>query len=202
MSDPMLAVFLDRMTMQHERRYPHPIDRVWEAVTTSEHLDAWLLPVSSVEARLGGRCSFSWGGPAEASIEGTVTVFDPPHVVQYTFGHPDSYLRFELSEDGSATRLRFHQSFAPGEGSDTPDDAYEGADRPAGPDTPWRPGFVAGFHEMLDNLAGWLRSPWSADENPVVDPTAATSAGHSRWIEVYRPHIRDTCPDLSEGDGQ
>jgi uncharacterized protein YndB with AHSA1/START domain len=61
--DPMLAVFLDRWTMQHERVYSHPIERVWEAVSTSEHLDVWLMPVSRVDARIGGRAAFSWGGP-------------------------------------------------------------------------------------------------------------------------------------------
>jgi uncharacterized protein YndB with AHSA1/START domain len=194
MTDSMLAVFLDRSVMRHERHYPHPIERVWEAVTTSEHLDAWLLPVSRVEPRLGGQCAFSWGGPAETAIDGTVTVFDAPHVVQYTFGHPDSYIRFELSEEGLGTRLWFRQSFAPGEDADTPDDAYAGADRPAGADTPWRPGFVAGFHEMLDDLSCWLTNPWPPEDNVALDGTPETAARHDRWIERYRAHIRDACP--------
>ena len=53
--DPMLAVFVDALTMRYERVYPHPIELVWEAVTTSEHLDAWMIPVSRVEPRLGVR---------------------------------------------------------------------------------------------------------------------------------------------------
>ena len=50
--DSMLAVFVDRTTMRHERTYPHAIESVWEAVTTSEQLNVWLLPVSKVERRL------------------------------------------------------------------------------------------------------------------------------------------------------
>ena len=94
--DSMLAVFVDRTTMRHERTYPHAIESVWDAVTTSEQLNVWLLPVSKVERRLGGRCSFSWGGPEEMSVVGEVTEWEPPRVVRYTFGDARSYLRFEL----------------------------------------------------------------------------------------------------------
>jgi hypothetical protein len=87
------------------------------------------------------------------SVVGEVTEWEPPRVVRYTFGDERSYLRFELCRDGDGTRLHFTQSFAEDEGTDaSEDDAYPGADRPAGPDSPWRPGFVAGFHLMLDEL--------------------------------------------------
>jgi uncharacterized protein YndB with AHSA1/START domain len=196
----MLAVFLDRTTMQHERHYPHPVERVWEAVSTGEHLDVWLLPVTSVDARLGGRCSFSWGGPAEQAVEGEVTQCDPPKLIQYTFGHPLSFLRFELEPDevGTGTTLRFVQSFRPGEAVDGAEDgAYEGADRPAGTDTPWRPGFVAGFHEMLDQLDLYLAGRWTMDDtmrNLGAFETEGATPQHRHWIDVYRRHIRDTCP--------
>jgi len=193
-TDSQLAVFVDRSTMRHERHYPHPIERVWDAVTMSEHLDVWLLPVSTVERRAGGHCSFSWGGPAAEAIDGTVTTFDPPRAVQYTFGHPQSYIRFELAEDGRGTRLWFFQSFAPGEDAEVPDDAYEGADRPAGADTPWRPGFIAGFHEFLDQLGPWLDGTWTVDDNVEYHASGAGHAKHRGWIDVYRAHIAATYP--------
>ena len=31
-----------RPTVRVERRYPHPIDKVWLAVTTPEHLGQWV----------------------------------------------------------------------------------------------------------------------------------------------------------------
>ena len=31
-----------------------------------------------------------------------------------------------------------------------------------GPDTPWRPGFVQGFHQMLDLLPRYLDGTWTA----------------------------------------
>ena len=191
--DSMLAVFVDRTTMQHERTYPHAIESVWDAVTTSEQLNVWLLPVSKVERRLGGRCSFSWGGPEEMSVVGEVTEWEPPRVVRYTFGDARSYLRFELFPDGDGTRLLFTQSFAEDEGTDaSEDDAYPGADRPAGPDSPWRPGFVAGFHLMLDELDLYLRGEWTDADR--ARHLAAQIAGtpepdYLRMVDIYRDHI-------------
>jgi hypothetical protein len=34
-----LATFDDTLTMRHVREYAHPIERVWDAVTMTEHLD-------------------------------------------------------------------------------------------------------------------------------------------------------------------
>src|SRR5436190_3273956 len=188
--DPMLAVFVDRWTMQHARVYPHPIERVWEAVSTSEHLDVWLMPVARVNAHVGGRAAFSWGGPEARSIVGSVTECDPPHVIQYTFGHPRSFLRFELTEETSGTRLVFTQSFRPGESTDrNPEDP--GGDLPGGEGTPWRPGFVQGFHRMLDDLPRYLDGDLTLDER-----VAGIAAGYDDvdlgWIETYLCHIRRT----------
>jgi len=96
-----LATFDDQLTMRHVREYPHPIERVWDAVTTTEHLDVWLLPASQVDRREGGKASFSWGGPVKDSQPATVSIFEPPRCVQYL--DPDgSFLQFNLEalEDG------------------------------------------------------------------------------------------------------
>ena len=193
-----LATFIDRYTMVYERTYSHDIELVWEAVSTSEHLDIWLLPVTHVERRLGGRCSFTWGGPHKPEQLGEVTVFDPPRAIQYTFGDPRSFLRFELTPVAGGTDLAFTHSFAPGTGTTPfePSDEY-GADLPAGPGSPWRPGFVAGYHAMLDQLDTYLRGEWTA-----ADTAASLEAHHEHGpsddsralIDVYREHIAATCP--------
>src|SRR5438067_1283576 len=83
-------------------------------VSTEEHLNVWLLPVSRVERRLGGRASFTWGGPQGSETELLeVTVFDPPHAIQYTSTvDARSYLRFDLEPDGDGTWLRFTNAIA------------------------------------------------------------------------------------------
>lgn len=42
-----------------ERTYPHPIDRVWEAIATARGLSAWLMP-TDFEPRVGHRFQFRW----------------------------------------------------------------------------------------------------------------------------------------------
>lgn len=54
-----LGEFEDRCTIRYVRFYPVEVARVWKAVTTSEQLNVWLYPMSRVEPRMGGRCSFS-----------------------------------------------------------------------------------------------------------------------------------------------
>jgi uncharacterized protein YndB with AHSA1/START domain len=200
MDTTQLARFVDRYTMVYERTYPHEIELVWEAVSTAEHLDVWMLPVTRVERHLGGRCSFTWGGPHKPEQVGEVTEYDPPRAIRYTFGDERSFLRFQLESVVAGTRLWFTHSFAPGTGTtpSEPSDAY-GADLPAGPDAPWRPGFVAGFHSMLDQLDAYLGGAWTAAD---VEPALAAERRHGpdesqrRLIDRYREHIATACPEM------
>ena len=68
MTDATLGQFLDRYTMRYERFYPHPVERVWRALTSAEALDAWMMPITHVEARAGGPFSISFGGSEEIDL--------------------------------------------------------------------------------------------------------------------------------------
>jgi uncharacterized protein YndB with AHSA1/START domain len=191
--DEPLATFVDRLTMVYERHYSHPIEDVWDAVSTGEQLDVWMLPESRVERRLGGACAFGWGGSASDpnATNGEVTVFEPNAAIQYTFEDGESYMRFDLEPAGDGTRLLFTLRFAPNE--NPAEEPWTGSDLPAGPDTPWRPGFVAGYHEFLDDLYGYLQGEWTASDR------AAHLAGehqdrHVHWVDIYRSHIANECP--------
>jgi uncharacterized protein YndB with AHSA1/START domain len=193
----VLAEFVDRFTMRYERRYPHPIEMVWDAVSTGEHLDVWMLPTSRVERRRGGRCSFTWGGDEADYVQvGTVTEFDPPRRITYAFDEAARFMRFDLAPDGDGTLLHFTLFWpvVPGEPNEPED--YPGGDLPAGPDTPWRPGFLAGFHEMLDDLAAFLRGEWGAADRAANLANYPTPEGE-RLIELYREHVREHCPPAS-----
>lgn len=200
MLDSPLAVFRDRNTLVYEREYPHPIERVWEAVSTGEHLDVWMLPESRVERRLGGSCAFGWGSPADdpAATRGTITVWTPPTAVQYSFDGSsaikgdESFMRFDLAPVGeSSTRLLFTLHFLPA--PDEADQEWPGGDLPA-PGTAWRPGFCAGYHGMLDELAPFLRGEWTADDRAASLAAGGDGPDDARLIERYRAQIRDTCP--------
>lgn len=186
-----LATFDHRLAMRFLRVYTHPIDNVFEAVSTGAQLDVWMLPECRVERRLSGAWSMSFAhtDPAKA-ISGMILVWNPPLLVDY------GGMRFELQAlSNGGARLDFILSFNPG--ADLQPENYPGGDQPAGPDTPWRPGVLAGFHLMLDGLAGYLAG------RPETAPREAgwqalrggpASAASDAMTEVYRRHITANCP--------
>ena len=137
---------------------------------------------------------------------GTITEFIPPRVVHYQLA--DSALRFELTPVDGGTQLVFLHSFSPDfrapQLTADADDSYEA---PGGPDSPWRPGFMAGFHVMLGQLGAFLDGSRTAeDARPYIEAvragrgvealmrtlmTPAEHAEHERLAECYRARIRE-----------
>jgi uncharacterized protein YndB with AHSA1/START domain len=176
-----LAKFVDRHTMTYERRYPHPIERVWEAVSVGEHLDVWLFPVTRVEQRAGGRATFTWGGPEEDGVEVyEVSEYEPPTRIAFASTEwPDAWMRFELTADGpESTELHFTLHWPV----------------PADAESPFAPEALSGFHGMLDNLRGHLDGTWtSASMDALI--AEITSGGprppeHVALIDAYREHVK------------
>jgi uncharacterized protein YndB with AHSA1/START domain len=129
----------DRWTLVFTRTLAHPRERVWRAVTEPAHLAAWY-PQQIVGDRRAG-ASLRFVSPGGESFGGQMLVFDPPSVMEFTWG--TDLLRIELHQDGSGTLLTL---------TDTFDDVGKAA-RDA-----------AGWHECLDRLAGDLDGlappPW------------------------------------------
>jgi uncharacterized protein YndB with AHSA1/START domain len=105
-----------------EMVYPHPIERVWRALTSREALAAWLMP-NDFEPRLGHQFTFraapqeGWNGMVHCQV----TALDAPHRVAYTWLGGDGLLdtlvtfRLEPTGEGKGTRLRLeHTGFAAG----------------------------------------------------------------------------------------
>jgi uncharacterized protein YndB with AHSA1/START domain len=84
------------------RRYPHPIDRVWRAVTEAEHLATWFPGAPEFELRTGGTVRFAEfaGDPAEF---GEVLALDPPRLLRFTWD--TDVVTLELSGDDEGTEL-------------------------------------------------------------------------------------------------
>ena len=55
MANDDLATFIDRWTMEYVRFYPHPIERVWRAITDPAELARWFIPPTKWELN-GRRC--------------------------------------------------------------------------------------------------------------------------------------------------
>jgi uncharacterized protein YndB with AHSA1/START domain len=91
--------------VRFERRIEHPIEAVWKAIATPDGIKGWL-GTANIALEQGGDVRLQFDKTVGNVVEGHVTEVDPPHVLEYTFGQPDSILRWELAEAGpDATRL-------------------------------------------------------------------------------------------------
>lgn len=101
-----------RVGLRFVRDYPHPVPRVWRALTESDQLRFWL-PCDVVgDRRSGAPITLPfWPGHVEKyAIEepvltGEITVWEPPHRFGWTWG--GDLLLWELSTSEDGTRLTF-----------------------------------------------------------------------------------------------
>src|SRR3989449_9796912 len=100
-------------TLAFERRIPHPVQVVWEALTEPEHLARWYMTKAVIDGRPGGSIDFRTG-PGQVHATGRILVWKPPYVLEYEWkvaprqGMPkgeDTIVRWELRPDGEETLL-------------------------------------------------------------------------------------------------
>jgi uncharacterized protein YndB with AHSA1/START domain len=126
--DGTLVTIDGRPALRFERRYRHPIERVWHAISDAEEMGRWFPSRVEGERAVGAELTFdddarraaaqADGEPTRADgpvFRGTVVVHDPPHVFSFTWG--GELIRLELAPDGDGTHLTFtqvlsHQSVA------------------------------------------------------------------------------------------
>jgi uncharacterized protein YndB with AHSA1/START domain len=93
--------------------FPHPVDRVWAALTSSEALAAWLMP-NDFQPAVGHRFTFRTK-PApgfDGIVRCEVLELDPPNRMVWSWagGNIDTTVTFTLEPAGpGGTRLRMHQ---------------------------------------------------------------------------------------------
>jgi uncharacterized protein YndB with AHSA1/START domain len=153
-----------RGTIRFERLIDHPVERVWEAITTPEGLAAWWLPFDAtieVDLTVGGVLSFSAPELGDAPMTCEILELAPPHRLVYTHFNPLSTLTWELAAVGQGTRLVLIQ--------DTPDISAAITQ-----------GQLVGLHHSLDRLAPSLDgvpAPWDWDRLPVIEAEYAELLG-------------------------
>jgi uncharacterized protein YndB with AHSA1/START domain len=140
-----------RYVLRFERRFAHPVERVWEALTTPERMNEWLGEGRfEIELREGGRMESTPTGPPELieamvseggadpdnlTTRDTVLRVEPPLLLEHTFGgDADSVARWELQRDGDGCRLTLTHTEPP---------AFDDADAPRD---------LAGWHALLEQL--------------------------------------------------
>ncbi len=99
----------DRYVLRFERHYPHPPEKVWRAITDPAELKHWFPSSIEGERVQGAKLRFLFEGAFEGATEGTMRVYDPPRVLEYSWD--EDILRFELVPDGKGCKLIFTDSF-------------------------------------------------------------------------------------------
>jgi uncharacterized protein YndB with AHSA1/START domain len=91
----------------HEARYPHPPERVWQALTDPAELAAWLMP-NDFSPRAGARFRLDARPAHPAPFECEVLEIDPPRRLRtrWIVGGQPTTVTFELRADGADTVLR------------------------------------------------------------------------------------------------
>jgi uncharacterized protein YndB with AHSA1/START domain len=163
-----------------ERRFDHPIEKVWKAISDPSELTKWIAGDEAVvEPRVGGRVHMSGHG----GIEATVLAYEPPHVIEYDWktsewdGGP---IRWELAEDGSGTKLTFTHRFPE---PDMDEQIAMMKKMGFGPDMyDPIPRTLAGWHSLIDDLGNTLDGKATSDQGR---PTPAWKQLHERYKERF-----------------
>jgi len=110
------------MTARIERDVliPAPVERVWELVTSADHVGRWFADGGAeIDLRPGGALSLTW--PAHGTFHGRVMTVEPPHRFAYRWlSKPDlqaeptpansTLTEFTLAAEGDATRVAVVES--------------------------------------------------------------------------------------------
>jgi uncharacterized protein YndB with AHSA1/START domain len=127
--------------LRYERLLAHPPQKVWRALTESEHLRHWMPADIIGERHAGAHLTMPFWPEhverysiAEPVMDGEILVWDPPSVFELTWDV--DRLRFELDPTPEGTRLRFTTWLR---------------DQATPPE-----GAAAGYHACLDQLVALL----------------------------------------------
>lgn len=97
-----------RPAVRFVRAYPHPIAKVWAAVSDPDQLGRWFPSKVALDPRPGGAVTFS-SDPNIEDTTGTVLAYSPPHRVAFTWGNDALEFTLEPLADGGCrlTLLNF-----------------------------------------------------------------------------------------------
>ena len=133
------AAATETLSVVVERELPHPLEKVWRAISQPHLMEEWLMQ-NDFAPTVGHRFSLraDWG-----VVDCTVLAIEPHRTLSYTWSAYglDSVVTWTLVPTPTGTRLRMEQSgFRPDQ-----QQAYQGAK--AG----W-PRFLAGLEQALNRI--------------------------------------------------
>jgi uncharacterized protein YndB with AHSA1/START domain len=92
-----------RAVVTYHRRFPHPPQKVWRALTEDEHLAAWFPTTIEGERAQGASLVFRHRDVDLPPMEGEIRAIEPHTLLELSWG--GDTLRFELEPDGDGTAL-------------------------------------------------------------------------------------------------
>ncbi|HEY8527747.1 MAG TPA: SRPBCC family protein [Acidimicrobiales bacterium] len=98
-----------RTVLRMERRFAHPVDKVWRALSEPDELVHWFPSKVELDPAVGGKVRFIEEGDEYPSLDGEITDLDPPRLIAYTWD--DDHLRWELRPDGDGCVLTLTHTF-------------------------------------------------------------------------------------------
>lgn len=109
MTDTFAPAGPGRWSVRLARRYPHPVEKVWRAVSEPEHLVAWFPSTVELEPRVGAEVRFGPAFEGDPGLTGVVTDCAPPHVLAFTWD--TDHIRFELAAVADGTEVVLLHTF-------------------------------------------------------------------------------------------
>jgi len=149
--------------LRFERRYEHPIEAVWRAVSEPEGLRQWCPAAVELELRPGAPMRFEFKGHEDEAMSGEVVEVDAPRLLEFLWD--EDRMRIELQPDGDATLLRFTHFLE---------------DRDAAARD------MAGWHVCLEQLRRRLDGEPAAA--PTSEPTDEHRVLYEKYVERGVPH--------------
>ncbi len=155
-----------RWRLRFTRALQHPPEKVWRAITEPEHLAHWFPTTIEGDRTAGAPLRFSFREHRLDPFEGEMLAYEPPSLLEFTWG-PD-VLRIELEPSDEGTMLTL---------LDTLEERGKGA-RDA-----------AGWHACLDVLAAEL------DGQPAdLESSTVWKDVHPHYEEAFGPEAATIGP--------
>lgn len=218
MAQVELARFIDRHTAENVCFYPHPIERVWRAITDPKEFSVWFIP-GRIELRVGG--AYVFGPEGNPHMRGVILALEPPRLIRFR-GDNGNWFQYQLEEMAGGTQMRFTEYYPPGvDYADHSQSDPIGGDLPAGPGTPWYPGRMGGWHGFFAGFGDYLNGQpigaslpptemgrivrsWADEKVRSGEIDQETAERYRRelrlqedWNDMaktYRAHIKANCP--------
>lgn len=92
----------DAPVLHFARRYPHPVERVWAALTEPGQMSRWFPCDVEVDLWVGGTITLTFPGDEVDTAE--ITELDPPRALGFTWS--GERLRWTLEPEGQGCLLR------------------------------------------------------------------------------------------------